>query len=202
MIMQRLGALGAVLVCLAALIPREAEAQQDTLPYVSEVRIAGLIADPWRPNDLKDSDTGTAAIGLEVLSDPLTVIPADGSFTRFLLQPRAHLGGVVSLESGYHFAYAGLSWGHRFDMGLFFDISFGGAIHDGRLKYETTPAGFFIIHGSPNLGSRVVFREGIDIGWDFDSYAISVFASHVSNAGLADQNDGYDYVGLRIGYPL
>lgn len=202
MIMQRLGALGVVLACVVASVPGEAKAQRDTLPYVSAVRVAGFIADPWRPNDLKDSDTGTAAIGLEVLSDRLTVIPADGSFTRFLLQPRAHLGGVVSLESGYHFAYAGLSWGHRFDMGLFFDVSFGGAIHDGRLEYDTDASGFFIIHGSPNLGSRVVFRESIDIGWDFDSYAISLFASHVSNAGLANQNDGYDYVGLRIGYPL
>lgn len=206
MSLQRLGALGAVCALVAVLPVQGVQAQiiddDGPVPYISEVRLAGLAADAWRPNREKNDDNGTVAIGVEVLSDPITLIPAEGSLTRFLLQPRAHIGGTLNLEDGYNFAYAGLTWTYAFDFGLFVDIGFGGAVHDGELQYETDSNGFFIIHGRPNLGSRVLFRESIDIGWDFEGYVVSIFASHVSNAGLADQNDGYDYVGLRVGYPL
>ena len=35
----------------------------------------------------------------------------------------------------------------------------------------------------------------MDSGW-----SISVFGAHMSNAGLSSDNDGMDFVGLRLGY--
>lgn len=51
------------------------------------------------------------------------------------------------------------------------------------------------------LGSRVLFRQALEIGYDLDDqWSASVYFSHISNASLADENEGLNNLGLRIGF--
>ncbi len=51
-----------------------------------------------------------------------------------------------------------------------------------------------------SLGSRVLFREAAEIGYEFTpKNSISVMLDHISNARLATRNEGITNVGLRYG---
>ena len=53
------------------------------------------------------------------------------------------------------------------------------------------------------LGSRVLFRESLAMGYRFSRrHSVSFYAAHMSNGGLADDNDGMNFVGIRYGYSL
>jgi hypothetical protein len=52
-----------------------------------------------------------------------------------------------------------------------------------------------------SLGSRVLLRIPLEIGYSMtDHYEISILFDHISNAYLADPNEGLDTLGLRFGY--
>ena len=51
------------------------------------------------------------------------------------------------------------------------------------------------------LGSPVLFRLAFEAGFTIGrSHAVSVLFDHISNAYLADPNEGLDTVGIRYGY--
>jgi hypothetical protein len=78
-------------------------------------------------------------------------------------------------------------------MGLFFAPGVGAAVHDGNLDERE--------RHQKRLGSRVLFRIPVEIGYAFGAHHRLMFAfDHVSNAGLADPNQGLDTVGVRYGY--
>lgn len=118
------------------------------------------------------------------------------SFLKYILSPRPHIGGSVNTTGQTSFVYTGLTWTWDIYQGLFLDFSLGGAVHDGWLE-SSDPA--------PNrrlLGSRVLFRESIELGYRFfDHHSLSIMLDHVSNAGLlSDRNQGNDDIGIRYGW--
>ena len=77
---------------------------------------------------------------------------------------------------------------------VFVDFSLGFAVHNGNLNDNEL--------GRKDLGSRVLFRESLELGWNFyNKDSISIILDHVSHGHLlADANEGMDSLGVRYGY--
>jgi lipid A 3-O-deacylase len=113
--------------------------------------------------------------------------------------PRPHLGVSVNSAGATNQAYAGLTWTFTLARGLasaedslFLDASLGGAVHDGSIRTNRTDR--------KELGSRVEFRESLELGWRFTpSQSVSILLDHISNANLGVKNEGLDNLGLRYG---
>ena len=89
--------------------------------------------------------------------------------------------------------YGGLVWQYVADSGWFLKLGLGGAVHDG--ERET------LREGKKELGSQVLFHIPIELGRSVRGrHRISLYFDHVSNASLADENEGLDTLGLRYGY--
>lgn len=113
-------------------------------------------------------------------------------FLRWALMPRPHVGAHVNLWGDTSQFYAGLTWTIPLGERFFMDVFGGGALHTGRLR-STDPDRL-------SLGSRGLFRVGLEIGWQLgDGHSISVMYDHVSNARLARPNNGLDTAGIRYG---
>jgi len=51
-----------------------------------------------------------------------------------------------------------------------------------------------------SLGSHILFREALELGYRITPvYQISVLVDHVSNGGLAKQNQSINDLGVRLG---
>lgn len=110
-----------------------------------------------------------------------------------LWAPRPHVGASVNSTGDTSLAYAGLTWTWDATDRLFVAFSFGGAVHNGETESDR--------QDRVSLGSRVLFRESLSVGvWLSDRHNLSLMLSHVSNANLADNNEGMDNFGLRWGY--
>jgi lipid A 3-O-deacylase len=118
---------------------------------------------------------------------------------RPLFAPRPHLGVSVNTAGDTSQLYAGLTWSFTLLRGLFstsdsfyLDASIGGAAHDGKLDTDAIDR--------KALGSRFLFRESLELGYSFTpSQSISIMLDHVSNANLANRNEGLDNLGIRYG---
>lgn len=106
---------------------------------------------------------------------------------------RPALGGTLNFQGGTSHAYIDARWEIETPTGIFFAAGLGAAVHDGDLELK-----------SPDrkaLGSRVLFHIPLEIGFRFDQHnSLSVYFEHLSNANLADVNEGIDYLGVRYGY--
>lgn len=106
---------------------------------------------------------------------------------------RPAFGGSVNTAGDTSKLYAGLRWQYEHASGMFIGIGVGGAIHDGKLHLHH--------HDRKALGSRVLFHIPVEIGYRFTpQVSLSAFFDHVSNAYLADANEGMDTLGGRLGY--
>ena len=106
---------------------------------------------------------------------------------------RPAIGGSINTAGETSKAYIDARWEIEGPSGIFFGIGLGGAVHDGLLD-PTDP-------GRKALGSRLLFHIPIEIGLRLDDRrSISVYFEHMSNAGLADSNEGIDSIGVRYGY--
>lgn len=122
------------------------------------------------------------------------------SFLGIIWSPRPHLGTDINTDGKTSDIYAGLTWTllkfqDVFDSSdaIFLDGSVGGAVHDGHLHGGSS--------SDKQLGSRVLFRESVEIGYQFvPRQSISLFADHISDAGLTSQNQGISNLGVRYGY--
>ena len=84
-------------------------------------------------------------------------------------------------------------WDLRTPFGLFFNIGVNAAVHNGDIDQGNK--------GRKQLGSRFLFRIPIEIGWEFfRHHRIMMTFDHISNASLADPNQGLDTIGARYGY--
>ncbi len=66
-----------------------------------------------------------------------------------------------------------------------------------------TGAGLYSEGSGPDLGQAMEFRTGVEVSYKLDGG--SVIAGqlyHLSNASLADQNPGNNYIVVRYGLPL
>ena len=106
---------------------------------------------------------------------------------------RPAFGGSVNTIGDTSKLYAGLRWQYEHASGVFFGIGLGGAIHDGKLHLHH--------NDRKALGSRVLFHIPIEIGYRLSAKSsLSAYFDHVSNAYLADANEGMDTLGGRFGY--
>lgn len=103
------------------------------------------------------------------------------------------LGADLTTDGATSYAYADLKYEITGPWGLFFGAGLGLAVHDGYLA-ATSP-----YHNA--LGSRVLFHVPLEAGIAFaEHYRVSIYFEHVSNAYLANPNEGLDNMGLRFGY--
>src|SRR5262249_22141011 len=130
----------------------------------------------------------------------IEILFASPAFLRVIGAPRPHLGLAVNTAGATDYAYMGLTWSGRpwhpllaLPEALFIAGSFGGAIHDGHL--DTAPP------DRKRLGSRLLFRESAEVGYQLTrGLSVSLMLDHLSNAGLADRNQGLTDLGVRIGW--
>ena len=169
------------LVCLAA-GARADEGESEGSYGVETIALGVLHHDAGVFGNGKESGVD---FNFELRLDKLT-----GAFWGSLLNPQPHIGVSVNSEGDTSQAYFGLSWLFDFGAGFFGGGSLGGAVHDGETDTSTPYR--------KSLGSEVLFRESIEVGFRFASrHSLSLMLDHISNAGLADENEGLDNVGIR-----
>jgi lipid A 3-O-deacylase len=106
---------------------------------------------------------------------------------------RGAFGGSLNSSGGTSKAYLDLRYQYDFDNGVFVSAGGGGAIHNGDLIFSDPDR--------KALGTRLLFHVPVEAGYLFSAHhSVSVYFDHVSNAGLADANEGMDTLGLRYGY--
>jgi lipid A 3-O-deacylase len=121
------------------------------------------------------------------------------AYLRWMVQPRPTLGGEFNTSGFTNQYYFGATWTWQLASNIFAPgdgvtagIFFGPGFNDGD-----------IIARAPNrksLGSHVLFREAVELGYRINPvYQISGFVDHVSNGGLAKQNQSINDVGVRFG---
>lgn len=106
-----------------------------------------------------------------------------------------HVGTVLNLSSGTSYAYVGANTHIPFaNSGLFFEFGGGFAVHDGNLKTANDER--------RALGSRILFRAEINLGYKFDNgMTLSFMVDHISNGSILSSglNQGLDTFGVRLG---
>lgn len=123
-------------------------------------------------------------------------------FLSVLLAPRPVIGATVAFDSdATSQIYAGLDW--RFDLTdkFFVTAGGGGAIHNGETDAFDPVADQNRINNTVFLGCRALFRMSADIGYQLtERVSASLYYAHISNAGLCDNNEGLDQLGVRFGW--
>ena len=105
---------------------------------------------------------------------------------------RTNLGIGLNNQGDTSKVYSGLLWEYVWNSGLFLNLGLGLAAHTGDLENSDDKKA---------LGSRILFRIPIEMGLLFTRrQGVSIMFDHVSNAYLADPNEGLDTVGLRYTY--
>lgn len=106
---------------------------------------------------------------------------------------RPSIGVSINSEGNTSQAYAGMNVGGPIIGPLFVEFGAGAAVHNG--ETETT------LPDRKELGSEVLFHLSGSIGVRIsDKATLSAYLEHVSNAGLADRNEGLNNAGARIGF--
>ena len=106
---------------------------------------------------------------------------------------RSNLGISLNNQGDTSKIYSGFLWEYIWQSGLFLNLGVGLAVHDGELETNDDD--------KKELGSRVLFRIPIEIGLLFaEHHGLSIMFDHVSNAYLADPNEGLDTIGIRYTY--
>lgn len=163
-----------VLICLA-IWPAGAQ------PTINEWRL-GLMAHDVEDNDEKGADLNAElVINLDIESDSLLI-------------PRPVVGFSLNSEGDTSQIYGGGAWNIEIGEDFFSEIMLGVVAHNG----ET---GATERLDDRELGCSVMFREALSLGYRMDeSKSIMATVSHISNAGLCDQNSGLTNAGLRFSF--
>lgn len=170
--------------CLAAAMSMAATTTQADDKWIDEIRVG--VYDHNSNLAASRHETNNPDINAEVLF-------ASPDWLSWAFAPRPQLGANINTGSGTSIAYAGLAWDFTIVSGLFIEGSFGGAVHDGETRHQTS--------NKLNLGCRAMFHESASIGWHFDDHSsLMATIDHMSNASLCDANPGLTDVGVRYGY--
>jgi hypothetical protein len=154
-------------------------------PFIHEIRlgVAAHDVDGLWSGERKESGVDYSA--------EVTLGYALGEFASGVFRP--NLGFDWHNRGDTSKAYGGVVWHWTNDRRLSFELGLGAALHTG--ERETS---------DPNrkqLGSKLLFRIPIELGWQFaERQRVSLFFEHVSNAWLADENEGMDILGVRWAY--
>ncbi|MGE5269290.1 MAG: acyloxyacyl hydrolase [Thiohalocapsa sp.] len=121
------------------------------------------------------------------------------AYLRWMVQPRPTIGGEINTAGFTNQAYVGATWSWLLASnlvqpadGLVLSYFFGPGFNDGDIV-ATAP-------DRKSLGSHILFREALELGYLITPvYQVSGFIDHVSNGGLAKQNQSINDVGVRFG---
>tara|TARA_R110002050_G_scaffold177043_1_gene310131 strand:- start:31033 stop:31608 length:576 start_codon:yes stop_codon:yes gene_type:complete len=106
---------------------------------------------------------------------------------------RPALGVSINTSGDTSKAYLDARWRYDFENDIFVGIGVGAAVHNGETR--------LVRADKKALGSRVLFHIPLEAGYRFDAHtSVSLYFDHVSNAYLADANEGMDTLGVRVGY--
>jgi lipid A 3-O-deacylase len=104
-----------------------------------------------------------------------------------------NLGVTLNNQGDTNTLYGGFIWEFVSKAGVFFNTGLGLAVQDGELDTDDDQ--------KKSLGSKILFRVPVEIGATFGTrHRISILFAHISNAYLADPNEGLDVVGVRYGF--
>lgn len=125
-----------------------------------------------------------------------STVPA---YLRWMVQPRPTFGAEANTAGSTNQYWFGATWswqlfGNVFqpDDGIIFSFFFGPSFNDGLVVSNQSDR--------KSLGSNILFREAGELGYAFaPGFQISAYIDHVSNGGLAKQNQSINDVGLRLG---
>lgn len=105
---------------------------------------------------------------------------------------RPALGATINTAGDTSKAYLDARWQYDFEAGPFVAVGLGAAVHNGDLAPRSADR--------KALGSRVLFHIPLEAGFRFAGrHSVSVYFDHVSNAFLAEFNEGQDTIGVRYG---
>lgn len=113
----------------------------------------------------------------------------------FMASPRPNIGAHINTAGATSQIYTGIVWEFWFWENFYVNPAFGLSFNnDDKLTEETT--------NRKQLGSVVLFREALEIGWNFyGPHSISIFLDHVSHGTLFNRkNEGMDDLGGRYSY--
>jgi len=116
------------------------------------------------------------------------------------LQPRPTLGAAINTAGDTDQFYLGATWSWMLVSniinqgdGIVLGYFFGPGFNDGEIQSRTD--------NRKSLGSNILFREAFDLGYQINpTWEISAYIDHISNGGLAKENQSINDIGLRIGY--
>ena len=121
--------------------------------------------------------------------------PFEGWLWNLIYSPEPHVGFHLNTEGNTAQVFAGGSWIYDFGSGLFGGGSLGFSLHNG--ETETS------LLNRKELGLSLLFRESLELGYQISgSHGISIRLDHISNAGIAENNEGLDTLGLKYTYGL
>lgn len=163
-------------------------AENARTPLVSEIKGSILQHDASFIGSRKES-------GIDLSTEILFRSPG---FMDLIGAPRPHIGLVINTSGGTNVLYGGLAW--QWDDliwdGFFAALSLGMSVHDGKLTTFEPGA-----QGEKEFGSRMLFREALEIGYRFNEHhSLSFVVDHFSNANIESNNEGLDSYGIRYGY--
>nr|WP_321513367.1 acyloxyacyl hydrolase [uncultured Pseudodesulfovibrio sp.] len=128
--------------------------------------------------------------GADINGEILFVSP---SYLEAIWSPRPHLGATVNMSGNTSHAYGGLTWEWGLLDDFFMDANLGLSVNNGKRDTDDPDR--------KSLGSPVLFRLGAALGYNLtEKVNVSVQYEHMSNAYIANENEGMDNVGLRLGY--
>ena len=136
---------------------------------------------------------------VEVLSPQMVILG-------LAVGPRFLLGAAVNSAGQTNQIYVGAarSWDLFRDVlneddAVFLEGTLGVTWHNGKIDVIGTPEE----QNWKSHGSRVLFRENIAVGYRFNAkWAVALNLNHISNAGLADPNEGMNDIGLTVNMKL
>ncbi|MEP6343815.1 MAG: acyloxyacyl hydrolase [Maricaulaceae bacterium] len=178
---------------------------------VSEVRVGANVHDiDWTGLGSGSDKERSWAINGEVVFD-------SPDFLNWAFSPQPYVGATLNLEGETSHGGAGLMWRFDFAKSIYFDFSFGLAVHDGTLETDPSDLVQSVIDDSNitdmftqaqtaqfqvdladfrnrqetqlDLGSRALFRQQIALGYRWsEDWSTHIFAEHLSNGKILVQN--------------
>lgn len=187
---QRVSVLVATATAAASLFYGAGEARAQA---ISEVRVGLLDHDTGLVGTSKENGVDLA---IEAFSQPIEALDFVGA-------PRVVGGVIINSENQTNQLYLGLQAQRTFAQdvfrsgdGFYIEGLVGIAYHDGKIDVRNTPEN----DEWKSHGSAFLFRTGFGVGYRFnETWSLTATFAHISNANLAEPNQGANDVGLRVG---
>ena len=189
-------ALAGLLALAAGLVPAHSQAQNVTY---SELKLGVWDHDVhFLGGKEHGADINPEVIFSSPISDDL--IANAPPWLHWALQPRPTLGAGLNTDGYTDQFYVGATWSWFLTQniinpgdGIVLGYFFGPGFNDGEIQSHRSDR--------KALGSHILFREALELGYQINpTWQVSVYIDHISNGGLAKENQSINDLGLRLGY--